>query len=45
MIEKQNDKRIETAVQTIESGFMKAEWTTFQSTTQEWISQKYGVSK
>ncbi|MCM2358297.1 MAG: hypothetical protein NDI77_09120 [Geobacteraceae bacterium] len=41
MIEKQNDKRVETAIQVIEKEFSKASWTTFELTTPQFVKDKY----
>lgn len=41
MIEKQNDKRVEAAIQVIEKEFSKASWTTFELTTPQFVNDKY----
>jgi hypothetical protein len=41
-LEKQNDARVDRAVQTIEREFSKSQWTTFELTTPEWVTNKYG---
>lgn len=41
-LEKQNDARVDRAVQTIEREFSKSQWTTFELTTPEWVTKKYG---
>jgi len=44
MIE-QNNKAVDRVAQVLEDEFKKANWTTFELTTQEWINSKYWANK
>jgi hypothetical protein len=41
MLEKQNNKRVEEAINVIEEQLSKARWTTFELTTYQWVNEKY----